>query len=337
MRVKVHNDFVIVFNESDADALLEEYANAPRDQALRVKALVSRMQKVSSAKRMAVIPKNWKAYCKNLEAKFPNFKNVILYIRGQMSLAARSNQALRMGPILLNGPKGIGKSEFALTLSEDMKTTLKIIDISSSQSGSTLSGSESHWINSQPGLLWTTLVLGDVCNPIIMLDEIDKANGHSGTQPLSALHQLLEKKQSRKFRDLCIPELPIDASNVLWIATSNTTTTLEQQIVDRFTVFEIAEPTPAHMRSIIANQYKKFIDEEPAGYAFEASIRDDVKNELINYHPRKVRKILEMAFGIASYEDREYLTIGDIRACDVGNKPKPGIGFMSALEPTNHL
>lgn len=318
-----------VFKAEQVDDLLKYYTT--QEQEKQFKSLIARIKNVSSLKKLATIPENWEAYCVDLEAKFPNFAEVILYIRNQMSLAARSDRALRLSPLLLNGPSGVGKTAFLLTLATDLNTTLKVIDVSSSQSGSPLSGTESHWANSQPGVLWTTLMFGDVGNPIFMLDEIDKAHSQSKYQPLSPLHALLEKRQAKRFSDLCLPEFHIDASHVIWIATSNSTETIEKQIIDRFIVFNIEKPSVEQMKSIVANQYLRYIDDEPYGHLFEKTIREDVLDELTEHHPRKVRKILEMAFGAASYSGRTHLTIDDIHNSNVNEKPVRGIGFTCSM------
>ncbi len=317
---------VTVFDPSEIDDI-DESTSMSRDQAIRTRGLVARITKSSPTKRMAAIPLEWKQYCIDLEKRFPNFAEPILFIRNQMSLSSRSDNALRISPMLFNGPAGIGKTEFALTLSNDLKTTLKILDVSVMQSASQLSGTERHWSTAQTSLLFDTLIDGRIANPIFMLDEIDKAIGHNDCKPLASLHSLLEKKTSSKFYDLCCPELSVNASNVIWIATSNEIASIDKPIIDRFSVFNIEKPSVEHMMTIVSNQYSKFITEHPAGHVFEKTIRDDVKAELSTYHPRRVRKILNNAFGMASYNEQNYLTVDHIRACDVAVKHKPGIGF----------
>jgi len=140
------------------------------------------------------------------------------------------------------GEPGVGKTEFMLTLANDLNTTLEIIDISTSQSGASLSGSDNYWSNTKTGMLFNALIFGELANPILLLDEIDKGRSDDGYDPLAALHQLLEQRQAKEFCDLSVPEIKIDASHVLWIATANNIELIESQIVDRFTVFNISVP-----------------------------------------------------------------------------------------------
>jgi ATP-dependent Lon protease len=331
--VEVIKPVVAIFSTDEVDKLSDAYADAPRDQASRVKSIVKKIRKGSPLKQLVIIPEQWREFCDDLSEKFPNFSEVNLFIRNQLALSAASDNVLRLPPIILVGNPGIGKTEWSLSVSEELNTILKVIDISNSQTGSPLTGSESHWSNSQSGMLFHTLVLEDIANPIVMLDEIDKARGRIEYNPLAALHQLLEPRQAKNFHDLSVPELGIDASHVIWIATANSVEGLEGPIVDRFTVFNIADPSKEQMPAIVTNQYLRFLDKHPSGSVFERTIRDDVLKELCGFHPRKVRKILELAFGLAAYDNRDYLTVKDVKVGDVGDKQRPGIGFMSSIEP----
>jgi hypothetical protein len=324
---------ITMFNIVEVDSLSESYADASRDQASRVKAVVKKLRATKPDKELVVIPEHWRDYCVNLENKFPNFSDVVFFIRNQLSLSALSDNVLRLPPFLLLGPAGVGKTEFALTIAQDFKTTLNVIDICSSQTGCSLTGSESHWSNSQPGMLFNTLTQGNIANPIIMLDEIDKSSTSksSGYDPLAALYSLLEPRQAKQFHDLSVPELTIDASHVLWIATANSIASINAPIVDRFFVFNIANPTRDQGKIIASNQYRQFIEKHPSGSVFESEIRTIVLDELGKYHPRKARKILEQAFGLAAFDCRNYLTVADIKAGDLDEKKTGGIGFLTEM------
>lgn len=322
---------VAVFDLKEVDQLERASADAPKDQANRIKGLIKKIRGASAHKLLVTIPENWRDYCEDLTVRFPNFAEVTAFIRNQLALSEAGDQVLRIPPFMLVGGPGIGKTEYALTIASDFRTKLTVIDVSNAQTGSALTGSESFWINSQPGQLFSALVTGEMANPMVMLDEVDKARGHSGYNPLAALHQLLEPRQAKAFHDLSVPELTIDASHVLWLATANHLEGLDQPIIDRFTVFQISDPSAEQMPAIVNNQYKRFIEKHPSGQVFEAAIRDDVLGELCKHHPRKVRKLLEQSFGLAAFAKRSYLTVADIKASDTGaGRQKAGIGFLAA-------
>jgi len=216
-----------------------------------------------------------------------------------------------------------------LRVSQYFKTSLEVINICSSQSNSMLAGSEEYWGNSDPGCLFKRLVYGDIANPVLMLDELDKARSDGVYNPLSALHQLLEPEQAALFHDLSVPELQVDASYVLWIATANDISAIEKPIVDRFAKFNIAIPTREQMSVIAKNQYVRFRQKEANGF-FDADIKADVLDYLCQFHPRKVRKIMEVALGRAAYFERSYLTIEDIEQSDSDKEVNQrGIGFLA--------
>ena len=326
-------EILTVYSIEEVDQLEEDYQDATKDQKIRVNNLVKKIREDTPDKRLATIPKNWRSDCDTLICDFPNFSEVILFIRNQLALSAISNQVLRIPPFLLAGDAGIGKTEFMLTLANLFNTKLSVIDIANSQTGSALTGSENFWSNTKPGGVFNTLVFGDIANPIIMLDEIDKARIDSSYQPLSALHSLLEPRQACEFQDLSVPEMKVNASQVIWIATANKLELIEKSIIDRFTIFHIETPSLNQMKNIVKNQYQKFIENHPAGSYFESAISVEVASELCLYHPRCVRKMLEMAFGLAANEQRNHLILQDISDSKITHKEDKGlgIGFMSTV------
>jgi ATP-dependent Lon protease len=319
---------IALYSMAEVDRLEKDYQEGTRDQTTRIKGLVKRIRLSPPHKRLAEIPEHWREYCDDLEQKFPNFKEVIEFLRKHIALSAVSDKVLRLPPFLLVGGPGVGKTEFMLTLAEDFRTKLEIIDISNAQTGSALTGAESYWSNSQPGRLFNALVFGDVANPLFMLDEVEKARSDGAYKPLSALHLLLEPRQAREFYDLSVPELIVDASHVNWIATANSLEPLEKPIIDRFAVFHIVQPDTNQMRAIVNNLYQRFISHHPSGSYFETMIRPEAMHELCSHHPRKVRKLLDLAFGQAALERRNFLMAEDIRANDTEEPRKSGIGFL---------
>lgn len=323
---------IAVYKISDLTRLEQDYKEGPRDQVQRVKAIVKKIKQTSNEKRLATIPDDWRTFCEDLTQRFPNFLPVIRFIRTQLALSSVGDGVLRISPFLLVGGPGIGKSHFMLSVASELKTKLETINVSGLQTGAALTGSENYWSNSQPGALFASLIYGEIASPIIMLDELDKVNDVA-YKPLAALHQLLEPRQAGCFCDLSVPELPFDASHVIWMATANSLETIEKPIIDRFNVFHITEPTKNQMATIAKNQYGHFIKNHPSGSYFEEQLSDEVIEELNLYHPRKVRKILESAFGSAAEAQRRYLTVSDIRASDLDldEDERNGIGFLATI------
>ncbi|WP_341326831.1 AAA family ATPase [Methylotuvimicrobium sp. KM2] len=316
-----------IFKAADIDLLEKTCSTATRDQSSRAKALISSLRETEPDKPLTPIPDDWRSVCDDLDARFPNFKDVTEFLRSQFALSDIGDRVIRSAPVLLVGEPGIGKTEYLHQLAEAVAGEFIAINIGNSQTNSTLAGSERYWSNSHQGRLFDALVFGTVANPIIMLDEIDKAGGqYDKYKPLSALHQLLEPRQARNFYDLSVPEIKFDASHILWVASANDLDMIEKPIVDRFTVFGVEKPTPAQMTAVVNNIYRRFLAEHPSGAYFDSEIRPDTMALLCAHPPRKVRKLVEGAFGFAAREARNYLLPEDIR--DSEKNKRHTIGFV---------
>jgi len=321
---------ITIYERKALKKLEKNYEGVSREQASRIKNLTKRLKESSAEKLLVSIPCDWQKQCDELQHNFPNFNEVTQFVRHQFALSSVSDQQLRFPPFLLVGDAGIGKTEYMLTLANLCHTRLEVIDIANAQSGSALSGSESYWGNTQTGEIFNSLMFDDIANPIFMLDEIDKVSESASHQPLSALHGLLEARQAKQFKDLSVPEILMDASHIIWIATANSVESIEKPILDRFLVFHVETPTAKQMRNIVSNQYERYLEQSAAGQFFEAEIKSEVIDELCKYHPRSVKKRLSLAFGYAVNEKRNFLTIKDIQNNKLNEKRKKrGIGFMS--------
>jgi ATP-dependent Lon protease len=118
------------------------------------------------------------------------------------------------------GPPGIGKTHFARKLAELLGTGMNLVPMSSMTAGWLLSGSSSQWKGAKPGKVFEALVDGEYANPVIVVDEIDKASTDAQYDPLGALYSLLEHDTAHNFTDE-FAEVAIDASQVIWITTAN--------------------------------------------------------------------------------------------------------------------
>ena len=114
--------------------------------------------------------------------------------------------------------------------------------MSSLTAGWILSGASSQWKGARPGKVFETLVDGAYANPVMVVDEIDKARGESAYDPLGALYSLLEHDTAGKFMDE-FAEIEIDASQAIWIATANDERSIPEPILNRVEVFEILAQT----------------------------------------------------------------------------------------------
>lgn len=246
-----------------------------------------------------------------LYERCPNFVDVIDDLRRHVALSVSGNEPVTFTPILLLGEPGVGKTHFARHLAEVLGTGYEFISMSSLTAGWILSGASSQWQHARPGKVAQTLIDGDFANPVVVLDEVDKAGGDARYDPLGALYGLLEADTASHFRDEYV-EVDLDASHILWVSTANDEHALPEPILSRMNVFEIPRPDRDQARVIAATLYRETVAEHSWGFPPEAS--DEVLDSLTGLPPREMRKALMMALGNAKLDGRDALSARDFVA-----------------------
>jgi ATP-dependent Lon protease len=258
-----------------------------------------------------------------LFAELPNFGEVLADIRKHLALCIGSNDSIELPPMLLLGEPGIGKTHFARKVAELLGTGFGFVPMSSLTAGWVLSGASSQWKNAKPGKVFDTFVNGDYANPVIVVDELDKASGDGQYDPLGALYELLEVKTATRFVDE-FAELPIDASGAVWLATANDAARIPEPLLNRLTVYEIDAPDPAGSRSIAAAIYGEIRNSHDWGRQFPEALPEPALDKLASMPPREMRRALQGAFGTAKLAGRTQISADDMQ--DPRSK-KQRIGF----------
>ena len=260
----------------------------------------------------------------HLYDELPNFTGVLDDVKRQLALCQDSRDALEITPTLLLGPPGIGKTHFARQLSALLGTGMGFVSMSSMTAGWVLSGASSQWKGARPGKVFETVVDGQYANPVMVVDEIDKAGGEHAYDPLGALYSLLEHDTAVAFTDE-FAEVPIDASQVIWVATANDSHAIPEPILNRMNVYEVCAPDRDAARSIAARLYRQIRAAHDWGQQFEAEPCDDVLDAMSELAPREMRRAWMTAFGNAKLDRRDHVDVADLP--DVRAK-RGAIGFV---------
>ncbi len=204
----------------------------------------------------------------HLYDELPNFAAVLDDIKRQLVLCHDSRDGLEITPMLLLGPPGIGKTHFARCVSQLLGTGLGFVSMSSLTAGWVLSGASSQWKGARPGKIFETLVDGAYANPVMVVDEIDKARGEHAYDPLGALYGLLEHDTAATFTDE-FADVSIDASQVIWVATANDEHAIPDPILNRMNVHEVHAPDRDAARAIALRLYQGIRAEHDWGRRFD--------------------------------------------------------------------
>jgi ATP-dependent Lon protease len=258
-----------------------------------------------------------------LAQELPNFAQVLADLRRQLALCLETDDPLEIAPMLLLGEPGIGKTHFAKRLSQLLGTGYGFVPMSSLTAGWVLSGASSQWKNSRTGKVFDTLVDGDYANPVLVVDEIDKASGDSQYDPLGALYSLLEQDTARHFTDE-FAEVPVDCSDIVWIATANEAARIPEPILNRMNVYEVDPPDADGARRIAESIYRDIRSSHAWGRPFPDTLPPALHERLATMAPREMRRALLGALGSAKLEGRTELLPDDLAE----RAPRrPRIGF----------